>query len=101
MEDPTGFTFEHGGRTFICRVEKSPGSASGHWWWFSVSTENHQRHAPFRADPTDTQEDVSARIVSYYDTLLERRAAPYQSRWQARGARAPVAAPSGDAQPTG
>src|SRR5690349_21154755 len=44
------FTFEDAGRTFNARVEPLRPSGADAWWWFDVSTEQHQRHAPFRAE---------------------------------------------------
>jgi hypothetical protein len=79
-----GFSFVDAGRTFTCRVEHSRSRAGDAWWWFDVSTERHERHAPFRADVTDTQAGVRARVVAYYDDWLARRAAPAQPRWQKR-----------------
>lgn len=93
-----GFSFVDAGRTFTCRVEGSRPRSGDSWWWFDVSTERHERHAPFRAESSDTADAVRARVVAYYDELLARRAAPAQSRWQQRprtnvGAGAPAAAP--------
>lgn len=78
------FTFEDAGRTFNARVEPLRPSGTDAWWWFDVSTEQHQRHAPFRAEPGDSLETVQARIVKYYDELLARRAEPAPSRWNRR-----------------
>ena len=78
------FTFEDAGRTFNARVEPLRPSGTDAWWWFDVSTEQHQRHAPFRAEPGDSLDDVRARIVRYYDELLARRAEPAPSRWNRR-----------------
>ncbi len=80
------FAFIDGDRTFTCRVEASRTVRADAWWWFHVSTERHQRHAPFRATDTDTVNDVATRIVAYYDDLLARRAAPPVTRWQRRPA---------------
>ena len=83
-ETHQSFTFVDAGRTFECRVDSlRPGSADA-WWWFSVSTEPHQRHAPFRAADADTREAVRARVVAYYDALLARRAEPSRGRWGQR-----------------
>ncbi len=93
------FSFVHEGRTFTCCVEGSRNAARGRWWWFAVSTVAHERHAPFPAAAQDTHDSVQRRIVAYYDDLIARRSAPYQSRWQGRqGARpaAPAAAPAAD-----
>lgn len=78
------FAFIDDGRTFTCRVEASRHARSDAWWWFAVSTEQHQRHAPFRAEAGDTPGDVQARVVAYYDDLLARRAAPAVNRWSRR-----------------
>lgn len=78
------FTFEDAGRTFNCRVEPLRPSGSDAWWWFDVSVEQHQRHAPFRAEAGDTLDEVRARVVKYYDELLARRAEPAPSRWNRR-----------------
>ena len=86
-----GFAFADGDRTFTCHVEASRRAPSEAWWWFSVSTESYQRHAPFRAATTDTPVDVQARMVAYYDHLLARRAEPPQRRWGRP--RPPTAAP--------
>ena len=86
------FSFVDADRTFTCAVEPLRRAGTDAWWWFHVSTEQHQRHAPFRAEPDDTLESVQKRIVTYYDELLARRAAPAPSRWNRR-----PAAPAGDA----
>ena len=78
------FSFTDAGRTFTCRVERSRPHSNDAGWWFDVSTERHERHAPFRADATDTPAAVRDRVVAYYDELLARRAAPVQPRWQKR-----------------
>ena len=75
------FSFVDRGRTFQCRVAASRVTGPDPWWWFEVSTEQHQRHAPFRADPDDTHDVVQQRMVAYYDNLLERRAAPVVKKW--------------------
>ena len=90
------FTFVDADRTFTCCVEQARHAPAETWWWFHVSTERYQRHAPFRAEASDTPGDVQRRMVAYYDDLLARRAAPAQPRWGRRPA-APAAA---DAAPT-
>lgn len=75
------FSFVDRGRTFQCRVAASRVTGPDPWWWFEVSTEQHQRHAPFRADPDETHDVVQQRMVAYYDNLLERRAAPVVKKW--------------------
>jgi hypothetical protein len=77
-----GFEFVDGERTFSCSVEKAPAAGNEAWWWFTVSTDDRQRYAPFRATARDTQKSVRARIVAYYDELLERRAAPTVPYWR-------------------
>lgn len=93
------FSFEHEGRTFTCCVEGTRASARGPWWWFAVSTEVHQRHAPFPALATDSEPDVRARMIAYYDALVARRNAPYVSRWQGRPVNRAAAAPQSEAVP--
>jgi hypothetical protein len=83
-ERHTEFAFADGDRTFTCRVEASPRAPAEAWWWFQVSTESHQRYAPFRAEVTDTRGDVQVRVVAYYDNLLARRAEPAKPRWERR-----------------
>ena len=77
-----GFEFVDGDRTFTCSVEKAPAVGNEAWWWFTVSTDDRQRYAPFRATARDTQKAIRARIVAYYDELLERRAAPATPYWR-------------------
>ena len=89
------FACVDGGRTFSCRVEASSRAPAEAWWWFQVSTERHQRFAPFRAAVTDTHRNVQVRVVAYYDNLLARRAEPARSRWERRPtAAATTAAPA-------
>lgn len=70
-----GFTFVDGGRTFTCSVEVRPPRPEA-WWWFGVSTEAHNRYAPFLAQPDDTQESIRQRIVAYYEDMLFKRSQP-------------------------
>ena len=77
-----GFEFVDGERTFSCSVEKAPAAGNEAWWWFTVSTDDRQRYAPFRATPRDTQKAVRERVVAYYNELLERRAAPTVPYWR-------------------
>ena len=77
-----GFAFVDAGRTFTCHVESPHRALAGEWWWFEVSSELHQRFAPFRAVPDDTPEAVRQRVVAYYEDLLARRAEPAGRRWQ-------------------
>ena len=78
------FAFVDHDRTFRCHVAPVHARSADAWWWFDVSTEDHQRHAPFRAEDGDTPASVQARVVAYYNNLLERRAAPVQNRWNRR-----------------
>jgi hypothetical protein len=80
-----GFEFEDGGRKFTCTVEESKITQGESWWWFSVSTGDKHRYAPFRTTNGDTRESVRIRIVGYYDNLLARRAEPAPNYWR-RGA---------------
>ena len=95
------FSFVHGDRTFTCSVEGSQGSSRGRWWWFTVSTENGQRYAPFPAAAGDTKDDVRQRIIEFYETRLARQAEPRQNRWQSRSAaqREAAAAPAPEGTP--
>ena len=77
-----GFEFVDNDRTFTCTVEKAHALGNEPWWWFSVSTDDRQRYAPFRAMSGDTQKSVRTRIVTYYDDLLARRAAPATPYWR-------------------
>jgi hypothetical protein len=70
------FAFMDHDRTFTCRVEASHREPAEAWWWFHVSTENHQRHAPCRAEVTDTRRDVQVRVVAYYDNLSRAEQSP-------------------------
>ena len=88
-----GFSFVDAGRTFTCRVESSRPDAGDAWWWFDVSTERDERHAPFRADASDTTRGVQARVVSYYDELLAHRAAPAPGRLRTRIGRTALKGP--------
>ena len=90
---PQSFAFVDADRTFTCVVEASRHARNDAWWWFQVSTEQHQRHAPFRAEADDTPDAVQARVVAYYDDLLARRAAPAPSRWNRRPTSAAPATP--------
>lgn len=90
-EIPQRFAFIDAGRTFTCCVEPSRTVQADAWWWFHVSTERYERHAPFRAGAGDTPSNVAVRVIAYYDNLLARRAAPYASRWERR---TPTAAPA-------
>jgi hypothetical protein len=98
-----GFEFVDNDRTFTCSVEEAHALGNEPWWWFSVSTDDRQRYAPFRAAKSDTQKSVRSRIVAYYDDLLERRAAPATPYWRRgpqsqNGAAKPEAAASAPAE---
>lgn len=47
-------------------------------------SEDNHRYAPFRAEATDTQRSVEARVVAYYDNLMERRGQPSHHAWRGR-----------------
>jgi hypothetical protein len=91
----TSVDFINDGRTFSCSVAPRRASESALWWWFRVSSDAGNRYAPFLAESDDTPTSVQARIVTYYDDLLARRAAPSVPRWQ----RARPAAPATPATP--
>lgn len=76
------FEFEEGGRVYHCCVEGERSPRAGAWWWFHVSGDA-QRYAPFHPEPDDTKHSVRARIVGYYNALLERRAMPPTPRYVA------------------
>ncbi len=80
------FEFEKDGLRFSCRVEAATGARKDAWWWFGVSTDDRHRYAPFRAEETDTESSVKARVLQYYADLLARRAEPVASHWR-RGVR--------------
>jgi hypothetical protein len=85
-----------GGRKFSCSAEQMRKSSPEKWWWFRVSSERHQRYAPFRASAGDTHRNVQSRIIAYYDDLLARRAMPATSYYR-RNAPAAAAAPAAPA----
>ena len=87
-----GFTFVDGDRSFTCHTAPLRPGQPETWWWFEVSVDRHQRHAPFRAEPDDTRESVQARVVAFYEYLQERRAAPIQKWWSRKSAAAQAAA---------
>jgi hypothetical protein len=95
------FEFSNDGRTYTCRVEEPRGARTEAWWWFGVSGDAH-RYAPFQAAADDSEADVRARVIAYYQDLLARRAMPAQPRshWARR---TPAAAPAvdGAAAPAG
>lgn len=85
--------FEEGGRVYACKVDDTPGARLASFWWFTVSGDG-SRYAPFRADPSDTPDNVRARIVEYYLNHLARRSMPTEPRpggWGRRPAAAPPA----------
>lgn len=97
MTDP--FEFVDAGRLFQCSVGTMHKTSPDVWWWFKVSSDPNARYAPFRVQPGETQAEVQARIVGYYDNMLARRAEPPVKRWQ-RGAPPPKAAvPAPDSGP--
>lgn len=76
------FAFVDSGRTFTCAIERLRSVNGEAWWWFTVSSDETHRYAPFRAEDGDTQASVQMRIVAYYDGILERRAQPVVSPWR-------------------
>lgn len=82
---PTSFSFIENERTYTCTREGLRGAQDDPWWWFSVSSDDRHRYAPFRAEPGDTEASVRPRVVAYYEDLLVRRAAPAEPRWRGRG----------------
>ena len=86
------FTFEEGGRTYMCTPEKRGDSAEGVWWWFTVSNDP-QRYGPFQAAAGDTRSSVRTRIVAYYDRRAWVRAQPEVPRQRFGHPMKPPAAP--------
>jgi hypothetical protein len=82
---PSSFSFIENERTYTCVREGLRGAVDDPWWWFSVSSDDRHRYAPFRAEPGDTEASVRPRVVAYYEDLLVRRAAPAEPRWRGRG----------------
>ena len=80
----TDFQFEHDGRTYACRVEKTRAATPTSWWWIDVSGDR-SRYAPFRAEKSDTVDSVKNRVVAYYDALLVTRAEPPRGWWTRGG----------------
>jgi len=76
------FEFVDSGRTFACCVEAPLQSRPELWWWFSVSTDDRHRYAPFEAAASDTQAGVRKRIIAYYESLLAARARPAANPWR-------------------
>jgi hypothetical protein len=76
------FEFVDSGRTFACCVEAPLQSRPELWWWFSVSTDDRHRYAPFEAAASDTQAGVRKRILAYYESLLAARARPAANPWR-------------------
>jgi hypothetical protein len=91
------FEFEDGGRKFACSAEKMRQSSPEKWWWFRVSTDEHNRYAPFRVESGDTPATVGPRVVAFYDDMLVKRNAPTVNRWQ-RGGQQQAAAKTDDAK---
>ena len=103
VAQPTSFTFIENERTYTCVREGLRGAHDDPWWWFSVSSDDRHRYAPFRAEPGDTEATVRPRVVAYYEDLLVRRSAPAEPRWRGRGqgngAKPAAAAPAPAAEP--
>jgi hypothetical protein len=64
--------FVEDGRTYTCRVEALRSDRPERWWWLDVSGDR-SRHAPFRAEPDDTEASVRSRMVTYYEDRVARR----------------------------
>ena len=92
--------FEDGGRTLTCRSASSPGTPGTNWWWFDVTGET-QRYAAFRAEPSDTPENLRPRIVAAYEKLLADRARPREFRPKWSKPAPAAAAPSPAAEKPG
>ena len=75
------FEFEDAGRRFSCSAERMRQSSPEKWWWFRVSTDEHNRYAPFRVEDGDTPASVQPRVVKFYDEMLEKRNAPPVQRF--------------------
>jgi len=87
-----GFTFEEGGRTYVCTPEKRTTPPLGTWWWFTVSSDSH-RYAPFEASSSDTRQSIRERVVEFYERRLHARAQPAEPQQQfGRSGRPPKAA---------
>lgn len=84
--------FVDDGRTLTCRRASSPATPGTTWWWLEVTGET-QRYAAFRAEPTDTPENLRPRMIAHYAHLLAERARPatVRSRWGRPAAPAPAA----------
>lgn len=73
------FEFEQDGRKFVCQVQARRATPDDQWWWFDVSGDR-QRYAPFQAEKSDTQKGVKAKVIAFYENLLEARARPVEPR---------------------
>ncbi|MCX5766060.1 MAG: hypothetical protein NTZ43_02390 [Gemmatimonadetes bacterium] len=91
-----GFTFDHDGRTYECTVERRTAAPAGWWWWFAVSRDQ-QRYAPFEMADGDKEASVKARIIAYYENLLEVRARPPEPRHHFSRPGRPKSVPAADA----
>ncbi len=76
---------ENNGRTFTCRAASSPATPGTNWWWVEITGES-QRYAAFRTEPSDTVENLSSRIVTFYEKLLADRERPreFKPHWSQR-----------------
>jgi hypothetical protein len=74
--------FENDGLKLTCRKEGSPATPGTKWWWLAVSNES-QRYAAFRSEPSDTPENLRPRIVAWHAQMLVDRARPreFKPRW--------------------
>ncbi|HEX5581772.1 MAG TPA: hypothetical protein VFX39_09360 [Gemmatimonadaceae bacterium] len=66
------FVFMEGERTYTCRIAALRSDRPERWWWLTVSGDR-SRHAPFRAEPDDTEPSVRRRMVEYYEDRIARR----------------------------
>ncbi|MFN8583412.1 MAG: hypothetical protein U0163_20855 [Gemmatimonadaceae bacterium] len=79
------FQFQHNHRKFTCAQGGLGSAPSDMWWWFSVSSDDRHRYAPFRVAAGDTQNSVQERVVAYYENLLLIRSMPPQPQIRTGG----------------
>src|SRR3984957_19314928 len=72
--------FAHDGHSYHASLIHVGATA---WWWFEGSDET-RRYAAMRALLTDTEDDVAARILSFYENAERRQARPRVRRVVAR-----------------
>jgi hypothetical protein len=66
------FDFVEHGRTYTCSIDVLREDLPERWWWLNVGGDR-SRHAPFRAEPDDTEASVRSRMVAYYEDRVARR----------------------------